>query len=694
MLTASSGYFSSPVNGVEAKPLELSKASTSPLGMLTADLNEALNVSESMSPRRKLFSNDEPSSPGNPFLFQSKPSRVFARVATCAARIEGSKSPTKLFGSATSLFSDNQGDFDEGFHKPKPKTASSSLTSTFNRPPLIPGPRLGGDSSFKPKSGLSGTSHWNNRKPALGSSFHNSKPSSFAAPRSVLDISVAPKPPSADSFNSKKRDRLATPHRRFTYPDLDDDDDMDDRTVIGGSPMRLDFENPFANDSEDDLIIKQKDGQTSQETSPKAAKGLFSTSPKALSRPPVKVRRTLSVTTSSSWSSAENESVLTCSPTSEVSGDISAGVADLPHTVTERDALKRISCSTLVDLLSGRFNDICDDVHIIDCRYPYEYEGGHIAGARNVFTTGDLTTIFYPSSNRPVSLVQRAPRMALFLRNHDRNLNMDRYPFLDFPNIYVLQGGYKAFFGENKMYCEPQFYVEMKDERFSEDLKKYVTYHMEWLFGSRKTPAELLKQHQRALQKAQRDLDRERTKLEQQEKKLIADIKKSAKANQMNACKIMAKDLVRTRRYIQKFYQMKTQLQAVSLRIQTMRSNQAMADAMKGVTKAMRSMNKNVNMPEITKIMMDFEKESEMMDMKEEMMNDAIDDVMEEDADEAEEDAIVNQVLDEIGISLNQAFADTPGNKFGQKAAAEAQPEPMLADDDDLQARLANLRKG
>lgn len=35
-----------------------------------------------------------------------------------------------------------------------------------------------------------------------------------------------------------------------------------------------------------------------------------------------------------------------------------------------------------------------------------------------------------------------------------------------------------------------------------------------------------------------------------------------------NACKVMAKDLVRTRRYIQKFYQMKTQLQAVSLRIQ------------------------------------------------------------------------------------------------------------------------------
>ncbi|KAJ3283999.1 Charged multivesicular body protein 2A [Borealophlyctis nickersoniae] len=189
-----------------------------------------------------------------------------------------------------------------------------------------------------------------------------------------------------------------------------------------------------------------------------------------------------------------------------------------------------------------------------------------------------------------------------------------------------------------------------------------------------------------------RDMDRERGKLEQQEKKLIADIKKMAKANQINACKIMAKDLVRTRRYIQKFYQMRTQLQAVSLRIQTLKGTQQMADAMKGVTKAMRSMNKQINLPGIQKIMMEFEKESEMMDMKEEMMNDAIDDVMEEEEDEEESDQIVNQVLDEIGINLDQSLADTPQNKLGAKAAA-APEEPMLADDAALQARLDNLRR-
>ncbi|GFY76446.1 charged multivesicular body protein 2a, partial [Trichonephila inaurata madagascariensis] len=56
---------------------------------------------------------------------------------------------------------------------------------------------------------------------------------------------------------------------------------------------------------------------------------------------------------------------------------------------------------------------------------------------------------------------------------------------------------------------------------------------LEFLFGRRKTPEEMLRQNQRALNKAMRDLDRERSKMEQQEKKIINDIKKMAKENQM-----------------------------------------------------------------------------------------------------------------------------------------------------------------
>jgi charged multivesicular body protein 2A len=238
------------------------------------------------------------------------------------------------------------------------------------------------------------------------------------------------------------------------------------------------------------------------------------------------------------------------------------------------------------------------------------------------------------------------------------------------------------------------------------------------------TPAERLRQHQRSLAKAQRELDRERTKLEQSEKKLIMDIKKTAKAGQLNACKVMAKDLVRTRRYVQKFYQMRTQLQAVGLRIQTLRSNQQMADAMRGATRAMKSMNRGLNLPQIQRIMNDFERESATMDMKEEMMNDAVDDVMDDDLEDEEEesDKILKQVLDEIGVGISQQLADAPTGLASTSTMAERQPVALadgappppantntggtgggggggggggnLTDEDALQARLDALRRG
>ncbi|ETW85600.1 hypothetical protein HETIRDRAFT_457410 [Heterobasidion irregulare TC 32-1] len=246
---------------------------------------------------------------------------------------------------------------------------------------------------------------------------------------------------------------------------------------------------------------------------------------------------------------------------------------------------------------------------------------------------------------------------------------------------------------------------------------------IETLFGRTVTPAERLRQHQRALAKAQRELDRERTKLEQSEKKLIMDIKKSAKAGQMNACKIMAKDLVRTRRYVQKFYQMRTQLQAVGLRIQTLRSNQQMADAMRGATRAMKGMNRGLNLPAIQRIMNEFERESATMDMKDEMMNDAVDDVMDDDLEDEEEegDKILKEVLDEIGVGLSQQLTDAPTDiatsapltenrqvvalgdggiaasgrpKSGNDSSGGNNGAGGLSDEDSLQARLDALRRG
>lgn len=77
--------------------------------------------------------------------------------------------------------------------------------------------------------------------------------------------------------------------------------------------------------------------------------------------------------------------------------------------------------------------------------------------------------------------------MASHLRTCDRNKNQDNYPHLDFPNILVLEGGYKSFFDLQSHRCYPQKYVEMNDNnhknacekeltRFRRDLKRASSY--------------------------------------------------------------------------------------------------------------------------------------------------------------------------------------------------------------------------
>ncbi|KAI2626452.1 Snf7-domain-containing protein [Hypoxylon sp. NC1633] len=225
---------------------------------------------------------------------------------------------------------------------------------------------------------------------------------------------------------------------------------------------------------------------------------------------------------------------------------------------------------------------------------------------------------------------------------------------------------------------------------------------LEWAFGKRMTPAERLRKNQRMIDKAIRELDQVRVKLEKQEKTLVGQIKQSAKNSQMGAAKIQAKDLVRTRRYVEKFYGMRSQLQKISLRLQTHRTNEQMMQAMKGATMALGSMNRSMNLPALQRIAMEFERETAIMDERQEMVDDAIDDAMDVGIEE-EGDEIVEQVLEEIGVDLNQSFGETPTGLQSEKVAdgriAQAIGGPSGGGgggdpgDDDLQARLDSLRK-
>ena len=95
-------------------------------------------------------------------------------------------------------------------------------------------------------------------------------------------------------------------------------------------------------------------------------------------------------------------------------------------------------------------------------------------------------------------------------------------------------------------------------------------------------------------------------------------------------------------------------------------------------------MNAKMNPQKVNKQMMNFARENEKFDMTQEMMNDAMDDAFA--VDSGEEDAVVNQVLDEIGIEMTDQMVrlkPAPNRLPAQRHTNK--------DDQDIQAMLDNL---
>lgn len=151
-----------------------------------------------------------------------------------------------------------------------------------------------------------------------------------------------------------------------------------------------------------------------------------------------------------------------------------------------------------------------------------------------------------------------------------------------------------------------------------------------------------------------------------------------------------------------------------------------MMQSMKGATMLLGSMNRQMNLPALQRIAMEFERENDIMDQRQEMMDDAIDEATGMEGEEEEGEDIVKEVLDEIGVDLNQAvripfpatgvgtgYTDASSKQLGETPSGiqkESVNETRVAqavgagggggggggpanDDDDLQARLDSLRR-
>ncbi|XP_072513430.1 cell division cycle 25 homolog d [Salminus brasiliensis] len=198
----------------------------------------------------------------------------------------------------------------------------------------------------------------------------------------------------------------------------------------------------------------------------------------------------------------------------------------LPVEHVGHQELHCVSAQTVSGLIRGQFSSVVEDFLIIDCRYPYEYQGGHIKGAVNLYTEAQIRQAFLQSftafqtspeaqrdppnpggasavgmqgmssggtqapaaagevkdgGSSPRKLIvfhcefssERGPRLCQYLRELDRAVNAQAYPLLLYPELYLLQGGYKHFYKHSPELCEPCSYVPMRHRDFREQLHRF-----------------------------------------------------------------------------------------------------------------------------------------------------------------------------------------------------------------------------
>ncbi|XP_053669654.1 uncharacterized protein LOC128720031 [Anopheles nili] len=180
-------------------------------------------------------------------------------------------------------------------------------------------------------------------------------------------------------------------------------------------------------------------------------------------------------------------------------GDFSKSYV-LPLMDGQHRDLKSISGDTMARLVRGSYNDKIASFKIIDCRYPYEFEGGHIRGAKNLYTQEQIieelikskaeSPVVTGNQDGPVRRhiivfhcefsSERGPKLSRFLRNHDRILNADSYPALHYPEMYLLHGGYKDFFKAHAELCDPIAYRPMLDPEFGDAYRHFRAKSRSW----------------------------------------------------------------------------------------------------------------------------------------------------------------------------------------------------------------------
>jgi len=217
------------------------------------------------------------------------------------------------------------------------------------------------------------------------------------------------------------------------------------------------------------------------------------------------------------------------------------------------------------------------------------------------------------------------------------------------------------------------------------------------LFGKTKQadPKEQVNEWCKKLRKESNQLERQVNSIRREEAKVTKSLKEAAKKGDKDVCSILAKEVVNSRKAVNKIYAAKANLNSIQLQMKGQLAIIKVAGAMQSSTEVMATMQQLVKLPEIQKTMMEMSREMMKAGIIEEMLEDTMEPLGE--ADELEEAAQeeVDKVLFELTAGqLGEAPDAVKDTLQAPPASTKEESEKEDSDEDleEMQSRLQALR--
>jgi len=220
-----------------------------------------------------------------------------------------------------------------------------------------------------------------------------------------------------------------------------------------------------------------------------------------------------------------------------------------------------------------------------------------------------------------------------------------------------------------------------------------------------KDPKDMVREWQSKLRTEARGIDRQVRDIQREEKKVEKSIKDCAKRGDVRSMKLLAKEVISSRKTTARLYQNKAQMNSVSMMLSEQLATIKAVGHLTKSTEVLKAMNGLVNNREMMETMREMSKEMMKSGLIEEMVNEVFDGANGVEDMEAETEAEVDKVLAEIAGEhmATMPAAEThkvPTAAVKAMAAAEEEEEEAAAEEEEedqelnsLQARLDAIRQ-